>query len=146
MGSDLPGYPRNWAFCAVLTSLARSIAAPVAPPLPRAGEAAQPSGFVLPRSRSRSKPPCIFLSKPPLLTPPGAAHSRDGEDKRSRTARLRVACSTPDWLGLLEHPILELKLPPTEKYPEPGACISPTLGAQGCSSAASLEKLIFPFF
>lgn len=52
------------------------------------------------------------------------------------------ACSAPDQLGLLEHPILELGLPPTEKYPGPGACISPTLGAQGCCSAASLEKLI----
>lgn len=56
------------------------------------------------------------------------------------------ACSTPDQFGLLEHPILELGLPPTEKYPGPGACISPTLGAQGCASAASLEKLIFSFF
>lgn len=55
------------------------------------------------------------------------------------------AHSTPDQMDLLEYPILELRLSLSEKYLGSGACISPTRGAQGCSSAASLEKLIFLF-
>lgn len=126
-------YPPNLAFCAVLGSLVRSISAPVAPLLP--------SGFTLPLSRlsSNSPAPCSANS---LCSSLLEQLSRDRRTSAPKLFGYRCLLNPRP----LEHPILELRLLPAENYPEPGACISPTLGAQSCSLAPPLEKLIFLFF
>lgn len=108
----------------------------VAPLLPKAGEAAQPSGFILPFIKLGSilhlpQQNLFGLSLLELLTPGmrGQVHL---------TCSVIGAYSIPNQMGLLEHPIWDVGLPSTQKYPGPGACISLTLDAQGCSLAALL--------
>lgn len=108
----------------------------VASLLPRAGEAAQPSGFILPLIRLSST---LHLPQQNLFGSSVLELLTAGMGGQVHLSCSVIgASSIPEQMGLLEHLIWDVELPSTKKYPGPGACISLSLGAQGCSLAALL--------